>query len=62
MSVQIKYLNKKNGVPSSNIVLFVNEKFNLNPIKKYISSNEYSYISDLLKTPLTKKKIFLFLR
>ena len=60
MSVKIKYLNKKNGRFSSNIVLFVDEKFNVISLKKYISGNEFSYIKDLLKTSDLKKNIFVY--
>ena len=56
MSVKIKYLNKKSGSSSSNIVLFVDEKFNIVSLKKYISGTEFSYIKDLLKTSDLKKK------
>ena len=59
MSIKINYLNKsKDNIPG-NVVLFVNEKFSLNTLKKYITSLEFSYISDLLKTSDLKKNIFL---
>ena len=60
MSVKIKYLNKKSGKSSSNIVLFVNEKFDVVSLKKYISGTEFSYINDLLKTSDLKKNIFVY--
>ena len=34
---------------SANLVLFVDDKFNISNLKKYISSSELSYITDLLK-------------
>ena len=40
-------------------MLFVDDKFNCNNIKKHISSFEFSYINDLLKN-IDLKKIFLF--
>ena len=59
MSLKISYLSKiKNR--SSNDVLFVNEKFNISNLKKYISEKEFSYIHDLLKTSDLKKKMFLY--
>ena len=60
MSIQINY--KNNGVknPSANLVLFSDEKFNINPLKKYISSSEFSYIGDLLKTGDLNKNLFVF--
>ena len=60
MTVQINY--KKSGLKniSSNLVLFVDEKFNISSLKKYISNNEFSYISDLLKTSDLKKDLQFF--
>ena len=60
MSIKINYLNKSKGNISGNTVLFVNEKFSLNTLKKYITSLEFSYISDLLKTSDLKKNIFVY--
>jgi leucyl aminopeptidase len=60
MSIEINY--KNNGVknPSANIVLFSDEKFNINHLKKYIPSSEFLYIDDLLKTSDLKKNLFVF--
>ena len=44
----------------SNIVFFVDEKFNILSLKKHISSSEYLFISDLLKTKDLKKEILNF--
>tara|TARA_B100001057_G_scaffold157300_1_gene157855 strand:- start:1237 stop:2637 length:1401 start_codon:yes stop_codon:yes gene_type:complete len=41
-------------------VLFVDEKFNLNPVKKHISDLEFSYINDLLKSSDLNKNLFVF--
>ena len=60
MSIQINYKNKGSKNPAANLVLFVEEKFNINSLKKYLSSSEFSYINDLLKTSDLKKNIFLF--
>ena len=60
MHLQINYKNSSYKNNSSNIVLFVDEKFNISKIKKHISSSEYSFISDLLKTTDLKKKIAIF--
>ena len=60
MSIKINYkkgLSKKN---SSNLIMFVDEKFNLSGLKKHISISEYSFIFDLLKTQDVKKKILSF--
>ena len=58
MSIKINYkkgLSKKN---SSNLIMFVDEKFNLSGLKKHISVSEYSFIFDLLKTQDVKKKFY----
>ncbi len=49
MSVKINYLNKKINNTLTNIVLFTDEKYNLNALTKYLSNTEFSYIKDLLK-------------
>ena len=60
MSIKINYLNKTYSKISANLVLFSNEKFNINGLKKYLSNSEFSYINDLLKTSDLKKKLFVF--
>mgnify|MGYP001240027950 CR=1 FL=1 len=60
MTVQINYKNSSSKKNSSNLVLFVDEKFNISGLKKYISNIEFSYISDLLKTSDLKKDILSF--
>ena len=60
MTIQINYKNNGPKKISSNLVLFVDEKFNINSVKKYISNTEYSYISDLLKNSDLKKQLLLF--
>ncbi len=59
MAVQINYTNSsfKN---LSNLVLFVDENFTINGLKKHISSTEFSFISDLLKNSDLKKKLLIF--
>ena len=56
MSIKINFSNKNSGKSSANNVLFADEKFNINGLKKYLSSSEFSYINDLLKTSDLKKK------
>ena len=60
MPIQINL--KKNTIkkPINNLVLFSDQKFSTNHIKKYISSNELSYIDDLLKISDLEKKILVF--
>jgi len=54
MTVQILYKNKDN---SNNQVLFVEENYNTNTIKKHVSTAELSYIKEILKNNDLKKKI-----
>ena len=61
MSIKINYSNKPVSKNSSNIVLFCNEKFNLNSLRKFLSDYEFNYINDLLKTSDLKKNLLLFL-
>ena len=60
MSIKINYSKDTLKKPSSNLVLFCDEKFSINKLKKNLSSPEYSYISDLLKNSDLKKNIFVF--
>jgi leucyl aminopeptidase len=60
MSVKIYYTNKTPNKSLSNLVLFVDDKFNITNLKKYLSKTELSYINDLLKNNDLKKNMFLF--
>ena len=60
MSIQINYKSASYKKNSNNLVLFVNENFNISGLKKYISRTEFSYISELLKTGDLKKNLLLF--
>ncbi len=60
MSVQIIYKNSSTKRKNSNLVLFVDEKFNISSLKKHISDKEYAFISDLLKSKDFKNRIISF--
>jgi leucyl aminopeptidase len=60
MTLQINYKSISSKKISSNLVLFVNEKFNIGGLKRYISNSEFSYISDLLKNSDLKKDLLVF--
>ncbi len=60
MTVQINYQNSSLKNITSNLVLFVDENFNINGLKKDMSNTEYSYISELLKTSDLKKDLLFF--
>ena len=60
MTVKITYKNEISKKNPQNLILFVDEKFNISGIKKYISNSDFILISDLLKTRDEKKKILAF--
>ena len=60
MSIKINYISSATKKNSSNAIFFVDEKINLSSLKKIVSNDEFSYISDLLKTSDLKKKILFF--
>ena len=57
MTVQILYKNKDN---SNNEVFFLGENFNINDLKKHVSSSDLLYIKEILKNNNLKKKILSF--
>ncbi len=60
MSVKINYNNSDLKKKSNNTVLFVDENFDIIPLKKYLSKTEYSFIYDLLKVNDRKNNIISF--
>ena len=60
MPVKINYSKKTQNKINANLVYFSNHKLDIKPIKKNLSSFEFNYINDLLKTADLKKKIFIF--
>jgi leucyl aminopeptidase len=60
MSIKINYSKKITGKTSGNLVLFADERFNINGLKKHISNSEFSYINDLLKSNDLKKNLLVF--
>jgi len=60
MTVQINYKTNSSKKASSSPILFVDEKFNINGLKKHISDSEFSYILDLLKNSDLKKDLLVF--
>ena len=55
-SVIIKFIHKN----SVNKVLFINDKYKILNLKKYLSNKEYNSISELLKSKDVKSKILIF--
>ena len=60
MSIKINYTHKVSNRTSGNLTIFVDERFNINGLKKHLSSSEFSYINDLLKTSDFKKNLLVF--
>ena len=60
MTIKIKFSKNISNKNNKNIVLFSNDKFNIDGLKKYLSNSEFSYIHDLLKTSDLKKNLFVF--
>ena len=60
MSIQINYKIGSFQKKSSNLVLFVDQNFNITGLKKFISNADYSFISDLLTINDKKKEIIYF--
>ena len=60
MSIKLNYLKKFISKPTGNMVLFSDEKFKTNELKKYLSNSEFSYTQDLLKNSDAKKRILIF--
>ena len=60
MTVQTIYKNSTSKKNLSNAIFFVDEKFNISNLRKYILGSEYSFLMDLLKTKDLKKKILDF--
>ncbi len=60
MSIQINYKSSGPKKTTNNHIFFVNEKFDVKPLKKYISNSENSYIADLLKNSDLSKNLFVF--
>ena len=60
MSIQINYKSTGSKKSSNNLILFADEKFNINPLKNYISISEFSYIRELLRTSDLNKNLLIF--
>ena len=60
MSILINYKNSPSKKNPSNLVLFIDEKFNISNIRKHISAPEYLFVSDMIKTMSRKDKIVSF--
>ncbi len=59
MNVQINYNKVSSKKTPNNVVFFVNEKFDISGLRKYITNSEYHYTKDLLKTKNLKEKLII---
>ena len=60
MPVEINYSKITQNKTNADLVYFSNHKLDIKPIKKNLSSFEFNYINDLLRTVDLKKRIFTF--
>ena len=60
MSVKINYSKKSSAKYLNNLIIFSDDKFGLNKIKKFLSTSEFSYINDLIKNSDLKKNLLVF--
>ena len=59
MNIKINFKKQVLNKSSENLILFVDENFNISSLKKSIPSSDYSYVNDLLKTSDFKEKILV---
>ncbi len=60
MSVKISYLKKTSLKSSGNLILFCKDRFKIDGLKKHLSKNDFSHISELLKGSNSKKDVLIF--
>ena len=60
MSLQINYKNGYLKNKTDNLVIFVDESFNILHLKKHLLTKEYAFINDLLKVSDKKSKIISY--
>ena len=60
MPVKINYSKNTSAKPSGNNVFYVNDKFNISHLTKYISKSEINYIGNLLRNEDLKKNILVY--
>ena len=60
MPVKISYLKKTSPKSSGNLILFCKDRFKIDGLKKHLSKNDFSHISELLKGSNSKKDVLIF--
>ena len=60
MTLLLNYKNVVSKKNSPNVIHLVDEKFNIQGLKKNINNSEYSFLTDLLKTSDIKREMLSF--
>ena len=60
MILSVDYKNNPKIEKTKNQIIFCDEKFSINHFKKFLSSSEFDYVSDILKSSDKEKKILSF--
>ena len=60
MSVQIIYNKKLSLKNAINKVLFIDDKYKILRLKSFLTTKEYNYVSDLIKSKNYKNKFLSF--
>ena len=60
MSVVINYKNNLSKSKIGNFIFFVDEKYSISGLNKYITKSEKVFINDVLKSQNLSKKIISF--
>ena len=60
MTIKLNFIKNYKINSSSNLILFCDEKPNLDNLKKFLSKTEFDYLKDLIKVCDLKKNIFKF--
>ena len=59
MSIRINYNKPLSKKTNYNVVFFVDEKFHISGLKKFVTKSEYNYTQDLLKSKDLKQKLVI---
>ena len=60
MTLKINYSKNTNTGVNENVVLFCNDSYKIDSLKKFLSISEFSFVKDLLKSSDLKKNLQIF--
>ena len=60
MTLKINYSKNTNNGVNENVVLFCNDSYKIDSLKKFLSISEFSFVKDLLKSSDLKKNLQIF--